>query len=1013
MTDILTPSFITANFLHFRRRFLKSASLGIFHASAANHQVAPSPSRALKQGKRYELGAVPSSAVFLVLRLLTSSIVTDENEFPSFGIVMFISRTRTEYLAPLMYLSGIANMFSLILCLVVFSWLNVPCIALPGTLAPQTFGVEYGPPIAASTPRPTTFVENVHKRGLWLSIGKVPETSSPPPPTSSMNPSDHNLSPSKIAGMVVGSLWLIGGFIVCLLAYRRLNRRRLRRQRAIPKPKVAISHMPVTLPIASPVGSFFALSSDWDLSPSQHNTMEYKFMVLLALFGSKGVPLRELIMLASLKLATKTSDNHWLVDGERGPLVHAIDAETTYAECSFLEAFARETSTTRSVEMLERRLVSRRLINTEYQDLSGTLLSAQQCWFIDGRIWRINSTHPMTINAESQLEVFLEVFADIPCKDISPLAERQREIYYYHAHQAMGHLHKVRSLSVKHLQNIEHIVLVFLQVLSHRFQTDDNVLLRFAERHLPRSGLHPDWNILLLVAQSKATISINDRHLSQIRNKIFQAVEMRDTRGDTSPRAKGFIGWLFVELLDAAEAADCTEVIGDTLRKWKHWMLRTSNSDMSALERIMLCRAFARFGTSDDSVMQPREYDLLFGYHLSRAGVLEKAEELLLSGLEYYASSPMSKRVWSYRFELVSLIMRAGRWSEAEAWLASAWEAVVSRSSFTQEPDSWKRSGECGEIFILLGLYQADCDMAMGKLKSAENRLKETMERTLFMQDYYMRALRSTLITRLMKVQMWQQFWGRATVTAQALIEDTIASGNCLSTTGSSESIVLTVLALVNKLVWIGDVLGADRLLMSVKGFEDTDYCVLQPDIKLYLKQRRAAVSLLLCPTETIQHLEDSRADAEGAITSAPVVDQLDQDSHAKLSGARRLTLINSNTRATEAIPCHSGPNPPKRSSAYRWSSELDHARFVTPGVVRFDDLEVRSHEARLSDTGGTVNAQTAHLEGIKGRLLRIGTRKGAARRGNPVAEKLARAPRPPTHEPCKLKSPTNLPHPN
>ena len=405
---------------------------------------------------------------------------------------MFISRTRTVRLAPIMYPSRIANMLSLILCLVVVSWLSIPCNALLGIFAPQTFGVEYGPPIAASTPRPTTFVENAHKRGLWLPIGKVPETSSPPPPTSSMNPSDHTLSPSKIAGMVVGALWLIGGFIVCLLAYRRLSRRRLRRQRAIPKPKVATSHVPVTLPIASPVASFFALSSDWDLIPSKHNTMEYKFMALLALFGSKGVPLRELIMLASVKLATKTSDNHWLVDGERGPLVHAIDAETTYAKCSFLEAFTRETSTTRSIEMFERRLVSCGLINTEYQDLSGTLLSAQQCWFIDGRIWRINSTHSITINAESQFEVFLEVFVDIPCKDISPLAERQREIYYYHAHQAMGHLHKNSPLSIGRLQNMNHIVLVFLQVLSHRFQTHDKALLRFAERHLPRSGLHPD-----------------------------------------------------------------------------------------------------------------------------------------------------------------------------------------------------------------------------------------------------------------------------------------------------------------------------------------------------------------------------------------------------------------------------------------------------------------------------------------------------------------------------------------
>lgn len=191
---------------------------------------------------------------------------------------------------------------------------------------------------------------------------------------------------------------------------------------------------------------------------------------------------------------------------------------------------------------------------------------------------------------------------------------------------------------------------------------------------------------------------------------------------------------------------------------------------------------------------------------------------------------------------------------------------------------------------------------------------------------------------------------------------------------------------------------------------------MLQSDIKLYLEQRRDAVSLLLRTkrlTGNIQHLEDTSADAEDAITSGSVVDQLDGYSHANPSGARGFTLVNLDTQATEAIPSQSGPNPPKRSSAYRWSSELDLARFAPPGVEKFDDLEVQSHEAKLLDTGETVNAQIAQVERIRERLLRIGTKKGSVRRGNPVAEKLARAPHPPTHKPRKLKSPTNLPQSN
>lgn len=78
--------------------------------------------------------------------------------------MMFISRRRTEYLAPNMYPSGTAHMLSLIISLGVVSWLSVPCNALPGILAPRTFGVENGPSAAAWTPQPTPFVENVYKR---------------------------------------------------------------------------------------------------------------------------------------------------------------------------------------------------------------------------------------------------------------------------------------------------------------------------------------------------------------------------------------------------------------------------------------------------------------------------------------------------------------------------------------------------------------------------------------------------------------------------------------------------------------------------------------------------------------------------------------------------------------------------------------------------------------------------------------------------------------------------------
>ena len=234
-------------------------------------------------------------------------------------------------------------------------------------------------------------------------------------------------------------------------------------------------------------------------------------------------------------------------------------------------------------------------------------------------------------------------------------------MYYYHAHQALVYLHEYLVSTLVRPQDMTQVVLVILQILSHRFHRDDEALLRFAKDCLPKTGLHPDWNMVLLVAELKATTSTNFGNLLQIRDKVMKVVEVSVTRDDSSPRAKGLSGWLLVELLDAAESQDCVELIDDIVRTGKQWMQRLSTSELSPLEQTVLCRAIARFGTSDHLEPQPRQYDLLIGYQLSRAGYIAKAEELLLSGLEFYASSTISTRLWSYRFELVSLILRAGR----------------------------------------------------------------------------------------------------------------------------------------------------------------------------------------------------------------------------------------------------------------------------------------------------------------------------------------------------------------
>ena len=913
-------------------------------------------------------------------------------------------------------------MLSLIFCLVVVTWLSVPCYALPGILAPRTAGGDYGSSTAACTPGSTPFVDHGQKRDL--SPGANSSTSVPVVPTSAATPLTCNgtNNTGRIAGIAVAGALIVlvlVGSAGCPNKGRWCRSRRNPNLQIRPEPareaKVPTSQVPIAssvattsqVPLASSVATFFALPHgtlrfDQALTPFEDGSIEYRFMALLDLFGLNGVPLRELIWLASLRTSTETSHNHWLIDGERGPLRQTIDEETTYEECSFLAALTREATSIQSIEIFQKRLVSLGFINNDYQNLSETHSSAQKCWSMDGRIWSIFPRFSLSSSIRPQLlwEVFLEVFTEMPCKDISLLAERQREIYYYHAHQAIKCLYSRHALFIVQPRDMRQVVLVILQILSHRFQKDDDALLRFAKENLSESGLHPDWNIILLVAELKATTSTKYGNLSQIRDKVFQVVEVSVTRGDSSPRAKGLSGWLLVELLDAAEAQDCVELIDAVVQTGKQWTQRLLGSELSSLEQTMLCRALARFGTSDYLEPQPRQYDLLLGYQLSRAGWVERAEELLLSGLEFYKSSPISTRLWSYGFELVSLLLRAGRWSEAEAWLASTRKSAIIRSHFIHETDLtdfWKRSGECGETFVLLGLYQADCDMAMGKLKAAEDCLRHTIESTLFVRDSYIRALRLALRRRLLNVQMWQEIWERATVTAHDLIEDTIASEHCLYTTPNSVSVVVTVLTLINKLLWVNDVLGADRLLKSVKRFEAADYPVLPSNIKLFLERRRAAVSHLLSLEGSAGYIrcpEGSGADSEDAIVFAPAVDHGDRNPHINPSGAH------GDTQDIETMPSHSGPYPFKQSSAYQWSSELEHAMFPPREVQKLADLKIQSHKAKVLDTRDNGSAQQARHGATTGRILRPGARTRPVHGGNLLAEILAQAPHPPTHEP-------------
>lgn len=202
---------------------------------------------------------------------------------------------------------------------------------------------------------------------------------------------------------------------------------------------------------------------DWSrkyLAPFRH---EAKLLAFLSLYGSDGVPLRELVELATLRASAGSWENHWQLSGETGPILRPVgDVIGLPTHCSFMNAFVRECSKYRGVDDLQQRLLSLGLIVVEYT--KGHSFPAKHDWRTDERIWRVAenqiSSHLMVpmwedlngegiiwrvaenqisphlmvpmwddLNGEGIILDLLCVFLEMPGKDVSALAERHRETY--------------------------------------------------------------------------------------------------------------------------------------------------------------------------------------------------------------------------------------------------------------------------------------------------------------------------------------------------------------------------------------------------------------------------------------------------------------------------------------------------------------------------------------------------------------------------------------------------------
>ena len=604
---------------------------------------------------------------------------------------------------------------------------------------------------------------------------------------------------------------------------------------------------------------------EWKSRHLSLTSKETKFLIFLSSYGSYGVPLRELIMLGTLRQSGEKSKNHWLENGELGSLQEAMPETFPKSpdQTLFLNYFMDAVCDSSSIEYFQTRLKDLGLIDVRYTkgsplDARGIPLSAEvasQYWYTDERIWVLRADQRFgfwaTIIKPTIVQELLDVFTEMPDKDVSPAAQRQREIYYYHAR-----FHILRIIRSQVRLDLR-IVFLILQLLTHRFREGDVLLLEYVQERLDL-GSHPRMDAMLKWAELKNfTFRKDYKGLCTIRDHLLNPIPWGRGSTNATPRHNGLLGFILVDLMNSAKTADFTDIVSDVVKAGVKWIDRTSTMK-SPLERTALCEALAAFNVQDRTEVIPQKYHLFYGYHLSRVGLLAQSNLFLASGLLHYQLTPW----WPYEFERISIALRLRRQDQAAQMLDSLKRLALHNRDEGRHRILWKRSGECAEVFVLLDLYEADCYALTGRLDDACAKLESGIAITSSMYDAYIRTLRVTLKMRLLEVRMWQQNLKEALPVALDLAwEVRDSEWEVLDDRPSSTlapdtiyGIVLQLLTLSNTLLSTGDAANSSRILLHVRSIQAHLPGVLSEEFESYVQQRVTTVRWFGESTEPWRH---------------------------------------------------------------------------------------------------------------------------------------------------------------
>lgn len=506
-----------------------------------------------------------------------------------------------------------------------------------------------------------------------------------------------------------------------------------------------------------------------------------RWKCFLSIYEEQGILLRELIMLVSALYPEACRPTHWSHNGKRD-LPKPANSETGFL------VLLKEASRPEELQAIEQKLLYHEFITVKN---AGTLrLTTGQDWVSDSRSWCAISGFRYSKFSSSRVCLdLLALYSQIPDRDVHLMAERHREMLYYHAHVALVFMFpRLRDELAIH-DVVKLFCNVALQVFSHRYQPGDAEMVDFIKGHVAPTphGLRrmseiihiSHWCVMLQPVNIRAAVaqhspgSGSPAIQSLLQDTVTFFHQVVDQKAYISEKAWGMVGYSLTELMDVTETAHELKVFGEIVRLARAWCDIALKSK-TPIEMAALCCVLVRLRALDKLDTMPQENHLSCGYYLARAGFLKTAAQFIMSGIHYCEQHMPEAPIWRYHLELWTVRIRLGQWKEAEHWLFNTWERLSTRSDHLPAGtfDFWKQSGELAEFRMNLASLLSDCYTSQGHFVEARTMILIALENTPLMRDVYFRVTRVALKSRLLNVQLELQDLRSAAVTALDLCRE-------------------------------------------------------------------------------------------------------------------------------------------------------------------------------------------------------------------------------------------------